>query len=184
MNGDKTTGITSFYMDEGFDTGDMILWEEIPIGPDDTAGSLRERLSRVAVRVTERTLDLLERGEAPRIPQDHAASTHAPIVERGEARLEWAKPAITLDRLVRGCEPEPGAWTVFRGQPLKVRRAAPVVDGAGGPGTISALEGSGPIVATGHGGLRLEEVQPAGKKWMSGAQFAAGYRPSLGERFE
>lgn len=184
MGGDPTTGITAFYMDEGFDTGDMIVWEEIPIGPDDTAGSLREKLARVAVRVTERTLDLLERGEAPRIPQDHGASTHAPIVERGEARLDFSETAEVLDRQVRACEPEPGAWTVFRGQPLKVRRAVPVADGAGTPGTISALDGSGPVVATGGGGLRLEEVQPAGKKWMSGAQFVAGYRPTVGERME
>lgn len=186
IEGETSTGITTFYMAEGFDTGDIILTEAIAIADDDSGGSLRDKLSVVAARVIARTLDLLERGEAPRLPQDHAAATHAPIVTRDEGHVDWSRPAAAIDRLVRGCDPEPGAWATFRGQPLKVRRVAvaeAASDGAA-PGEIVGVDPRGPRVAADHGAVILVEVQPAGKKWMSGAQFAGGYRPQAGERLQ
>lgn len=186
MRGDAETGITTFYMDEGFDTGDIILERPLPIGPDDTGGTLRDKLSRLAVDVIEETLRRVADGTAPRIPQDRSQGCHAPIVTRDEARIDWSVPAVTLDRLVRACDPEPGAFTSFRGQPLKVRRVRCVegpVDAPAGS-VVSVDRASGLRVATGDGGsVALVEVQPAGKKWMSGLDFAAGYRPVVGETF-
>lgn len=193
--GDATTGITTFYMDQGFDTGDLILQEEIAIEPEDSGGSLRERLSHVAVRVIGRTLDLVARGEAPRVPQDLGAGCHAPILGRSDARVEWSTPAAHLDRLVRACDPEPGAWCVFRGQPLKIRRLAlPPGDvpwpGGTEAGTVIAdgrglTAPAGPVISAGTGeAVILREVQPAGKRWMSGAEFAAGYRLRVGQHLE
>lgn len=186
IDGEAATGITTFYMAEGFDTGDVILTETVAVTAEDSGGTLREKLSVVAARVIERTLHLVERGEAPRLPQDHAVATHAPIVTREEAHVDWAREPGAVDALVRGCDPEPGAWSVFRGQALKLRRVV-AVDGAWAgdpPGTVLGVDPRGPRVAAGHGAVVLLDVQPAGKKWMSGAQFAGGYRPQAGERLE
>ena len=184
MRGDAQTGITTFYMDQGFDTGDIILERPLPIGPEDTGGSLRDKLSRLAVEVIEETLRRLADGTAPRIPQDLSQGCHAPIITRDEARIDWTMSAPGLDRLVRACDPEPGAFTFFRGQPLKVRRVRcldQVTDTPAGT-VVGADRAQGFRVATGEGGVvALVEVQPAGKKWMSGLDFATGYRPRVGE---
>lgn len=186
MRGDAETGITTFHMDEGFDTGDIILTRSLPIGLDDTGGSLREKLSLVAVDVIDETLRRLADGTAPRIPQDRSQGCHAPIITRDEARIAWTLPAAAIDRIVRACDPEPGAFTSFRGQPLKVRRVRcleGVVDAPAGS-VVSVDRAVGLRVATGEGGsVALVEVQPAGKKWMSGLDLAAGYRPLVGETF-
>lgn len=193
--GDPVTGITTFYMDEGFDTGDIILQEEVPIGSHDTGGSLRDALGQVAVRVIARTLERVGRGDAPRIPQDPAAGCHAPIIERSEAKIDWSRPASAIHRLVRACTPEPGAWCWFRGQALKVREVQFAAGDAGADhetivGTVVSDgkglgTGGGPVVAVGHREtVILCEVQPAGKRWMSGAEFVAGYRLAPGERLE
>ncbi len=182
LHGDVETGITAFYMAEGFDTGDVILSEAVPIGPDDSGGSLREKLAKAAVRVLDRTLDLMERGTAPRTPQDDAKATHAAIITREEANIDWSRTPAEIDRLVRACDPEPGAWTAFRGEPLKVRRARPVpYDAGGAPGALLGLHDGRPVVAAAGGAVALDEVQPAGKRWMRGTEFAAGYRPAPGE---
>jgi methionyl-tRNA formyltransferase len=180
LRGDDHTGITTFYMDEGFDTGDIIFTEPQPIGPDDSGGSLREKLSRLAPQVIARTLEALERGDAPRVPQDRAAGCHAPIIERAEARVDWTRSAADIDRLVRACDPEPGAYTQFRGQPLKVKRVrvVPRPPGTFKPGEV--IEGN--TVAVGENeAVALVEIQPAGKRWMSGDEFKNGYKPKAGE---
>lgn len=184
LRGDAETGITTFYMDEGFDTGDIIVMQPLPIGPDDTGGSLREKLSRLAVDVIEDTLRRLSDGTAPRVPQDRAQGCHAPVITRDEARIDWSVSAAVIDRLVRACEPEPGAYTSFRGQPLKVRRVV-AHDSAGGASAgavVAADRTQGFVVGAGDGtAVALAEVQPAGKKWMSGIDFVTGYRPQVGE---
>ena len=185
LRGDPETGITTFYMAEGFDTGDIILTRPMPIGEDDTGGSLREKLALLAAEVLEDTLRGISAGTAPRIPQDLTQGCHAPIITRDEARIDWSATASFIDRLVRACEPEPGAHTVFRGQPLKVRRARPLACAVTAPpGTVvTADREHGLQVAVGQGGaVALLEVQPSGKRWMSGPEFVAGYRPQTGER--
>ncbi|MBM3463311.1 MAG: methionyl-tRNA formyltransferase, partial [Armatimonadetes bacterium] len=103
MAGDAETGITTFYMAEGFDTGDIILTEAMPIGPDDTGGTLRGKLSRLGAEVIGKTLDAVARGDAPRIGQDHAQATHAPVITRDEARVDWTRSAREIDCQVRAC---------------------------------------------------------------------------------
>lgn len=197
MRGDVESGITTFFMDEGFDTGDVILMRSVPIAPDDTGGSLREKLSHVAVDVIDETLRRLAEGTAPRVPQDLRTGTHAAVLTREDARIEWSRAARAIDRQVRACEPEPGAFTFFRDLPLKVRRVAVLaipeeIKGAQAPprppapgSVIAADRESGLRVAAGDGkALTLVEVQPAGKRWMDGADFVAGYRPRLGESLD
>jgi methionyl-tRNA formyltransferase len=185
LQGDRLSGITTFYMNEGFDTGDVILTRELPIAPDDSGGSLREKMSLLAVDAIDETLRRLGDGSAPRVPQDLEAGSHAAIITREEARIDWTEPADAIDRRVRACDPEPGAYATFKGQPLKVRRVRPLADGdpAARPGTVLGADRErGLQVAAGEAtAIVLEEVQPAGKRWMSGVDFLAGYRPPVGE---
>lgn len=184
MLGDRTTGVTTFYMNEGFDTGDIILTRPLDIASDDTGGSLRDKMSKLAVEVIDETLRRLGDGTAPRIPQDLGQGCHAAVIVREDARIDWCQPAAVIDCQVRACDPEPGAFTVYRGQPVKVRRVA-VIDGHATepPGTIVAADReAGLQVAAGQGTVvALLEVQPAGKRWMQAHEFLTGYRPRAGE---
>ncbi len=186
LEGDPESGITTFYMDEGFDTGDIILQQPIAIAPDETAGSLREKLGRLAVDAIHTTLRAISTNTAPRVPQDLTAGNHAPIITREEAQIPWQWTAEAIDRLVRACEPEPGAYTFFRNQLLKVRRVRAVNTSTdASPGTtVVASRTNGLHLAAGEGTvLAVEEVQPAGKRWMAAADFLSGYRIEAGECF-
>ena len=182
-DGRTESGLTTFYMAQGFDTGDLIFTHPMPVAADDTAGSLRERMGNEAVPLIERTLQALADGTAPRIPQDHAAATHAPIITREEACIDWTRSADSIRCLVRACEPEPGAHTTLRGNALKVRRVEVVEAPEGAkPGVICAVDRRGPHVAAGDGhALVLLDVQPAGRSWMTGSQLVAGSRLEPGE---
>jgi methionyl-tRNA formyltransferase len=177
LEGLATTGVTTIRMDEGMDTGPILLQAEEPIRPDDDAGSLGERLAALGARLLVETLDGLEvLGERP---QDDARATIARKIPREEEWIDWSEPAEAIVRRVRALSPEPGARTRLRGKVLKVYRAR-AVDGEGEPGTIVApgeLE-----VAAGRGAVALEEVLPEGRRRMTGAELARGYRPEPGER--
>ena len=175
LAGDEKTGVTTMLMDEGLDTGPMLLVEETPIGPEDTSGTLRERLAEVGAPLLVRTLDELERGTASPIAQDDALATSAAKVEPDEAQLDPSERAAALERKVRAFQPTPGAFTFFRGKRLKVSKAA-VEAGDGEPGSF--VDGA---MQTADGRLRLLEVQPEGKRRMTGAEFSNGYRPRDGE---
>lgn len=179
LAGDAVTGVTTMQMAEGLDTGDMLLSVETPIGPRETSGELHERLAPMGAALLVRTLAELD-GIVPRV-QDDALATHARMLTKDDGRIDWSRPAVELDRQVRGLHPWPGTSATFRGEPLKVHRVEPV-EGGGAPGEIVAIGPAGPVVACGRGALALSEVQLPGRKPVRGGDFVHGSRVTLGER--
>lgn len=177
LEGLETTGVTTMRMDEGMDTGPILVQAEEAVRPDDDAGSLGERLAELGGRLLVETLDHL--GDLQERAQDDARATMAGKIPRDEEWIDWSEPADAIVRRVRALSPEPGARTKLRGRIVKVYRARAVV-GDGEPGTIVATEGM--VVASGEGAVELEEVLLEGKRRMSGEELARGHRPAPGER--
>jgi methionyl-tRNA formyltransferase len=182
LGGLDTTGVTTIRMDEGMDTGPILLQEATDIGPDEDAGSLGDRLADIGGRLLVATLEGLAGRTIGERPQDDAEATFAPKLKPGDRVIDWARPAREIVRQVRALAPEPAATTWFRGRQLRVARASPVGEAGEEPGTIVRAAKDGLVVAAGEGSLRLDQVQPEGRRSMSGADFARGYRPELGER--
>ncbi len=175
LNGEKKTGVTTMYMAEGLDTGDKILWEETPIGPDETAGELFDRLAVLGAALLVRTIDRIEAGTAPRIPQGEEGVSWAPMLDKSLSRVDFTWTAEAVHNRVRGLSPWPAAVTRDGGQDLKIYRTR-LADGKGEPGEV--LDDARLIVACGEGAVELLEVQRAGKKRVSGAEYLRGYHPT------
>ncbi|HCN29629.1 MAG TPA: methionyl-tRNA formyltransferase [Verrucomicrobiales bacterium] len=179
--GDSETGITVMHMDEGLDTGDILLMERTPILATDTGGSLHDRLAALAPAALERALDLIESGKAPRIPQDAALATHCGKLRREDGRLDWTRPASELERLIRAYQPWPGTFTQTGGEKpatLKIHRATAIPEAGAcpAPGTLlSADPKNGLVIACGRGFLRLDEVQAEGGKRLPASDFLRGH---------
>jgi methionyl-tRNA formyltransferase len=188
--GDEVTGVTTFVLDRGMDTGPILRTAEVTIDPDESAGELLDRLAVLGAPVLVAALRDLVAGVEPS-PQTDEGATLAPKIGRDDVAIDLTAPARVVADLVRSADPAPGAHTTFRGEPLKVFRAPPVareqLAAASGdplpvPGTIVAVDKRGPVVACGQGAVRLVAVQPPGRARMDGAAFANGYRPEVGER--
>jgi len=177
IEGEAATGVTTIYMDEGWDTGDIILSSEVAIDPDDTAGTLGDRLAKIGSELLLKTLELVDLGQAPRTPQDNGGATYAPKLAKEDCLIDWRKPALKAHNLVRGLAPHPGAYTVFRGQPLKILRTALWPDGPieGAGRVVKVIKNEGPVVSCGQGALLIRELQPASRRAMSGGEFIRGY---------
>jgi len=172
--GDRETGITVMYMDEGLDTGDILLQRKIDFLPTDTAGSLEDRLAKIAPETLLDSLRLLARGSARRIPQDNALATYAPKLKREDGRIDWSEPAEVIERKIRAYNPWPGAFMKLKDRNLKIFSAS-VVDLRGKPGETLSSENE-LVVAAGKGALSLSEVQLEGKRRMSGGEFLRGHQ--------
>jgi len=185
LAGDEVTGISTMYLSEGLDEGDVILQARLPIGPDDTAATVAQRLIELGVPLLLETLALLEAGRAPRIPQDPARATYAPRLKKEDGAVDWRRDAVSLDRLVRAFHPSPGAYTRFQGRRVRILKAA-VKDasGSGAPGVVVAASPEGISVQTGQGVLQLLELQPENGRPMGAQDFINGYRLRPGMRFE
>lgn len=184
FNGETETGITTFRLNPRVDAGDLLLQERAAIGPDETAGELEARLAELGAALVVRSLDGLEDGTLTPAPQGQEGVTRAPKLCREDGRLNWSWPALRLHNRVRGANPVPGAFTEWRGEPLKVHGTRPRPNLApGAPGTVlRADDGDGLVVAAGDGAVALLEVQPAGKGTMKGPDFVRGYRIAVGDR--
>jgi len=182
-DGRNKTGMSVFFIGREFDTGDILYQEEVDIRPDDTGGSLRERLSADSPIVILKAIDAIVTGAARPIPQDDSKSVYAPKICREDARIDWNKSAEDLRNLVRAYNPKPGAFTSFRGKNLKVKWAEVIGENSGEPfGTIIGFrKKEGLIVSCGYDSLLLAIVQPEGKKEMDAWSFVVGYRPEMGE---
>ncbi len=184
LNGDEVTGVTTMFMDVGMDTGDIILQREVPISPDDTAGTLSEKLSKVAAELLVETLDLLEQGIAPRLPQDHSQATYAPILPPEIAHLDFSQPAEKLRNIIRALNPEPGAYAFFRGKRVKFWMAKVSEEQTDlPPGTVVAVDKKRLAIATGSGLLLPTELQTEGKKSLPVDEWMKGSQPRVGEKF-
>lgn len=184
LNGDEVTGVTTMFMDAGMDTGDIILQRQVSIEPDDTAGTLSRKLAEVAAKLLVETLSLVERDEAPRIPQENSQATYAPILPKEIAHIDFSQPAIKIRNIIRALNPEPGAYAFFRGKRLKFWMAQVLDEKTQKPpGTIIAIDKDKLIVATGEGLLMPTELQTEGKKSLSVSEWLRGTQPKVGERF-
>ena len=181
INGDKVTGVTTMYMAEGMDTGDMILKLETKIGEDETSGELFERLAKLGADSIEKTLELFDKGEVPREAQDESEATYAPMLKKEMGEIDFTKPAGEIKNLVRGMSPWPTAYAFLDGKSIKIHKAAAVSGFSGAPGEL--LDEKRCIVACGDGAIEFLSVQPEGKSQMSGADFIRGRRTQKGTLF-
>jgi len=181
ITGDRVTGVTTMFMAEGLDTGDILLQRKTPIGPEETAGELFERLSALGADCLSETVRLLEAGEILAVPQNEALSTYAPMLDKKIACIDFAKTAGEISCLVRGTNPAPCARAFFGGKMLKVHKAAPATGFSGKPGQL--LSADRLIVGCAGGAVELQRVQPEGKRQMDGAAWLMGRRARPGEMF-
>jgi methionyl-tRNA formyltransferase len=178
LAGDVTTGITIMQMDAGLDTGAILLQEAIPIRDDDTAQTLHDRLAELGGRLVAHALGS---PQVPR-PQDDACATYADKIDKREARIDWSDSAAVIDRKVRAYDPVPGASSTLNGSSIKIWRAR-IEYGVNAPaGMVCETGPAGIVVACGHGGLRLLELQRAGGKRLPVSAFIAGFDVARGAR--
>ena len=170
--GDHETGMTVMYMDEGLDTGDILLQRKIDISPSETGATLHDRLAEIAPEALLESLRLLAAGNAPRISQDQALATYAPKLNREAGRINWNESAEVIERKIRAYNPWPGALTEFNGRNLKIFSAT-IVDLRGKAGEILRKD-QDLVVATSDRALSMTEVQLEGKRRMSAAEFLRG----------
>jgi methionyl-tRNA formyltransferase len=178
MAGDAVTGVCVMAMDAGLDTGPVLACRETPIGAQDTARTLHDRLAGIGAALMVETLAALAAGEVSTTPQPAAGVTYAAKIGKAEARVDWTRSAATLDAHIRGLSPSPGAWCEIGGERVKLLMAMPE-DGAGDPGEVldDRL-----LVACGAGALRIVTLQRAGKGAMAAATFLRGFPVPRGAR--
>jgi methionyl-tRNA formyltransferase len=180
--GDRETGITVMYIDEGLDTGDILLQRKIDISPTDTGGSLHDRLGQVAPDALLESLSLFPSRNVPRVPQDKAHATLAPKLNREDGQIDWTEPAEVIERKIRAFNPWPGAFTHVWDEAnnaqrmLKIFSAAIVPEIKREPGTIIYADDRGLVFAAGENALALEEVQLDGARRMSAGDLIRGHR--------
>jgi methionyl-tRNA formyltransferase len=179
--GEAETGITIMRVEEGMDTGAILLQRAIPIAPEDDAGTLHDRLADLGAAALAEALQMLARGQAVWTPQDETEATQAPKIRDEDCRLDFAGDPVPFVNRVRGLSPAPGAYLLWGGQRLKVLRAEKRPQ-AGPPGAILRIENQTLVCGTGAGAVGLGEVQPEGKRRMTGAEFARGQRLRAGDR--
>jgi methionyl-tRNA formyltransferase len=173
-SGDCETGITVMYMDDGLDTGEILLQHKIDVLPTDTGRSLEHRLAKIAPDTLLDALRLLTKGRAPRIPQDNSLAIYAPKLKREDGKIDWSEPAETIERKIRAFNPWPGAYMELDGRKLKIFSGS-ISDLSGKSGEILRSEKE-LIIAAGRHALSLGEVQLEGKRRMSASEFVRGYR--------
>jgi len=189
-NGESVTGVTTMRIDAGLDTGDILMQREIPIGLEDTAETLDPKLASFGADLMVETLRGLETGEVRPTPQDHAQATLAPILKKEDGRMDFTRSATDLFNRLRGFQPWPGAFTIFKDKKLQLRRAQPWQHAVKlTPGEIE-VEGTRLLVGCGRSNeidkstdtaLELIEVQLEGKRRMTAQEFINGYRPKSGD---
>ena len=181
INGERETGITTMYMEQGLDTGDMILKRPLTLSEDETAGTLHDKLMRLGAQTLLETLEQIEQGCAPREKQDDSLSCYAPLLQKETAQIDWSKSAQQVRNLIRGMSPSPLAYTTYKGARMKIGQAA-IADGAPSaePGTVLRADKDGLLVQCGDGALLAQTVQFEGKKLMPVCDYLAGHTIETG----
>lgn len=195
MQGEKETGVTTMFMDEGMDTGDIILQQRMDIPEEATTGDVYPILAQMGAELLFETLELIQQGKIVRKPQDMALASYAPMLKREHEKIDWQRSAEIIRNQIRGLNPWPGAYAVWEGKPLKIWEAKlwwPSEDigcltNLGNHQTgeiIGIVNDEGLLVQTGEGLLLLTQVQPAGKKRMDAIAFSRGYHIAPGTILE
>jgi methionyl-tRNA formyltransferase len=183
IQGETRTGVTIMRMDEGMDSGDILLQEATPIGPEETVGELHDRLAKTGAELLLKTIQMIEDGTVRRTPQDHAAATFAPRLKKEDGIIDWQRNADEIVHLILGLSPSPCAYSILQGRTLKIFTATARKSPIGQmPGTVLAVTPEGLPVAAGEGVVFLREVQAEGKKRMPVQDFLRGVRLRSGER--
>ncbi len=180
-NGETVTGVTTMRIDAGLDTGDILLQKEVSITPDDTAETLAQRLAVIGADLVGETLRRLQTGSVQSRPQDNSQASLAPILKKEDGLVNFSRAAAEILNRMRGFQPWPGAYTKFRGKTFQIARARLAPDAL--PPAELHIQSDQLLVGCGHNtSLELLEVQLAGKKRVSAADFVRGYRPREGEK--
>jgi methionyl-tRNA formyltransferase len=182
LAGDSMTGVSIMRMDEGLDTGPVYLRESVAIQPDDDAGTVHDKLAVLGAALMVRLLSRLDSGDIIAVPQPADGATYAEKIDKEDALVDWSLPAALIERMVRAFRPSPGAVTHIEGSPVKIWRAR-VGEGSGAPGTVLAAQDEGIVVACGTGALQVTELQRAGARRLSSAEFLRGRAVRPGMRF-
>ena len=177
INGDEFTGVTIMRMDEGLDTGDMIAKATVRVESDETGGSLFDKLSGIGAKLCVETMKMIEEGRAEFTPQNSEEATHTSMISKELGYIDWTKPAESIERLIRGLNPWPSAYTNLDGKTFKIWKAQVVRNNNEyRPGCIYHIGKNDMYVQTGDGALSLLEVQLQGKKRMDTGSFLRGYK--------
>lgn len=176
LHGDRETGVTTMYMDEHMDTGDIILQRSERIRADDTGATLHDRLAKLGAELLVETVAQIAGGKAPRAKQDETLATYAKKIAKEDGRIDWTKSAVEIERQIRAFNPWPSAYTQLGDLMLKIWKAEVVEGVTSNPGEVLADF----VVATGHGGLRVRELQPANSKRMAVDAFLRGHTVKSG----
>lgn len=177
INGERETGVTTMLMDEGLDTGDILLSSKIKIFSDDTSGTLHDRLADLSSNLLLQTIESIETGDITPISQDHTQATYAPLLKKNDGRINWEMPAQTLEAFIRGMTPWPGAFTFHGNKRLKIFKAMPIItDTVETPGTVIKRFPGELCVATGKGVLSVINIQGESGKRLLIKDFLLGYK--------
>lgn len=184
IQGKSKTGLTIFWPDEGLDEGPVLLQKEVEIGPDDTLGSVYfDHLFPMGVDAMVEALDLVKAGNAPRIDQDHSKSTYESWCGKKDAQIDWSKSSSDVYNLIRGTNPQPGAWTIYDGQEIQIYDSASNGDASAQPGTITSIGEDGITVSANDGSLLVKRLKPKGGKKMTASEFASEVGLTVGAQF-
>lgn len=185
INGDEKTGITTMLMDEGMDTGPVLLQREIPISKTDTAGSLSQRLSMIGAEVLLETIDGIKKKSIGPRPQEEIDVSYAPILKKEDGLINWGLEARQIERLIQGLDPWPCGYTFYKGERWRLFMAS-VLEGAetGIPGRTEVISRDGMVVQTGKGQILIAEIQPEGKRRMKVSEYLSGHHIEKGAILE
>ena len=183
IGGATKTGLTIFYPDDGLDEGDILLQKEIEIGPDDTLGTIYfNKIFQLGVDAMLEAVDFVATGNPPRSVQDHSKASYQSWCKREHAEIDWNKPVDEVYNLIRGTNPQPGAWTTYAGKTLQIFDSAKLSNRAGAPGEITGVSEEGITVAAQGGAILVKRVRPEGAGKMPAAEFAADAGLATGAR--
>lgn len=183
INGEAVSGVTTMQMDEGLDTGDMLLKTEVPLEPKETGGSLHDKLAAAGASLCVRTLKALEEGTVTPKKQGESPTAYASMLKKEMGEIRWEEPAISIERLIRGLNPWPSAYTGWQDKTMKIWEAEVLEEDSGQePGTVVRVDKDGFLVQTGKGLLKVTALQIPGKKRMEADAFLRGYSMEPGEK--
>lgn len=183
INGETVSGVTTMQMDEGLDTGDMLLKTEVPLEPEETGGSLHDKLAAAGASLCVRTLKALEEGTVTPKKQGESPTAYASMLKKEMGEIRWEDPAISIERLIRGLNPWPSAYTGWQDKTMKIWEAEILEEDSGQePGTVVRVDKDGFLVQTGKGLLKVTALQISGKKRMEADAFLRGYSMEPGEK--